>query len=60
MCEGDKEKVYAKVSILEELYNLCDEVYKKDIEARRIRKINLNINPAADKLDTDIYGDENN
>lgn len=53
-CVGEIEKVYPRASILRDLYDLCDSVYKKDKEARRIRNINININPAADKLNPDI------
>jgi hypothetical protein len=59
-CEGEVEELKASASLLKDVFNLCKSVYRKDIESRRIRKINLNINPAADKLDPDIYGDQNN
>ncbi len=39
---------------LEELYELTEEVYKNDKEARRIKKIKDEINPAADRLDPDM------
>lgn len=47
-CEGEKEMVYAKAYLLMELNNLCKKVYEKDKDAKRIHKINNNINPAAD------------
>jgi hypothetical protein len=54
-CEGENEILKASSTIIKDIFNLCTEVYKRDKEARRIRKINLNINPAADELDPDIW-----
>ena len=47
-CEGEREMVYAKSSILKELNDLCKKVYDNDKNTRRINKISSNINPAAD------------
>jgi hypothetical protein len=55
------EEVYIKTSAskIEELFNLVQNVYKIDKEARRIQKIRTEMNPAADKLDPDIYPENN-
>lgn len=42
-----------------ELFDLIADVYIKDKEARRIQKIRNEMNPAADKLDPDIYPENN-
>lgn len=42
-----------------ELFELIADVYIKDKEARRIQKIRNEMNPAADKLDPDIYPENN-
>jgi hypothetical protein len=51
------EKTYMNITWqkAEEIFNLVDSVYKGDKEWRRIEKIKAEINPAADRLDTDIY-----
>jgi hypothetical protein len=53
------EEVFFKTSWrkVEDVFNLVDYIYKNDKEARRIEKIRVEINPAADKLDPDIYGE---
>ena len=54
------EEVYFKTSWqkAEEVFDLVDSIYKNDKEAKRINKIRVEMNPAADKLDPDIYGDQ--
>jgi hypothetical protein len=54
------EEIHFKTSWrkAEEIFNLVDSVYKNDKEARRIEKIRVEMNPAADKLDPDIYGEQ--
>ena len=51
------EDVLASWQKLEELYNLAKDVYDKDKKTRRINRIKMEINPAADKLDPEIYGE---
>jgi hypothetical protein len=51
--EEERESIKAKVSIIDDLYHLIEDVYKKDKEARRIQRIKSNLNKAADLLDDD-------
>lgn len=50
MCDGKPENCKPNPKILKELVELVKSVYENDKEARRIEKINLNINPMADKI----------
>lgn len=51
LCEGEEViTLNASVKYLEELYFLCVEVYRKDIEAKKAQRIKRNINKAADLL----------
>ena len=51
---GDAVRVTPSLRKIEELFHLVEEVYKKDQNARRIKKITDEINPAADRLDPDM------
>jgi hypothetical protein len=50
------EKTYMNITWqkAEEIFNLVDSVYKGDKEWRRIEKIRMEMNPAADRLDPNI------
>lgn len=50
-----QEYVSASWRVLEELYDLTEKVFKENKTAMRIKKIRDEINPAADKLDSEIY-----
>jgi hypothetical protein len=52
---GEKVRVTASLRKTEELFKLVEEVYKKDLNARRIKKIRDEINDAADLMDDEIY-----
>jgi hypothetical protein len=51
---GEEVRVTPSLRKMEELFELIEEVYKKDKEVRRIKKITDEINPAADRLDPDM------
>lgn len=53
-CEGEREMVYSRVSLLEELHKLCKKVYDADVNAKRLQRINKNINPAADLMNEQL------
>jgi hypothetical protein len=53
-----RENIYASWQKLEELFNLTKDIYTKDKNARRVNRIKMEINPAADRLDPEIYGDD--
>ena len=57
-CEGEKEMVYAKASLLKELNDLCRSVYNNDKNTKRIKKITSNINPAADLNESRVINPE--
>jgi hypothetical protein len=44
------ELIYAKESIRKKIFELVDDIYKRDKEIKRINKIKREINPSADKL----------
>lgn len=46
--------VTPSITKIEELFDLVDDVYKKDKKAKEIKKITDEINPAADRLDPDM------
>ena len=54
--ENADEPVKANVDLLEEFHELAEWCYKTNKENIRIKKIRGNMNPAADLLDDDIYG----
>ena len=58
--ENPDESVLASCDILEELFDLTEKVFKKNKTAMRIKKIQDEMNPAADVLDKDLYDDEDN
>lgn len=49
-CEGELENCKAKAKLIKELVELVEKVYKEDKEARRIEKIKINMNNAADLI----------
>ena len=49
------EYIVARPDIAEDFFNLTEKIYNRDIQLKRIKKIKDEMNPAADKLDTDIY-----
>lgn len=51
-----EEYVKADVDLMEEIFVLADFCYNKNKDNIRISKIRGNINPAADLLDNDIWG----
>jgi hypothetical protein len=51
---GEEVRVTPSLRKIEELFELTEEVYKKDLNARRIKKITDELNPAADRLNTDL------
>ena len=51
LCEGEPERCKAKPRILKELTELVRSVYENDKETRRIEKIKININKAADLIE---------
>jgi hypothetical protein len=55
--ENVDETVKADVDLMEELFELAHFCYKQNKENKRIKKIRGNMNPAADLLDDDIWGD---
>jgi hypothetical protein len=52
---GEEVRVIASLSKTEEIFKLVEEVYKKDLNARRIKKIRDEMNDAADLMDDEIY-----
>jgi hypothetical protein len=52
---GEEVRVTASLRKTEELFELIEEVYKKDLNARRIKKIRDELNDAADLMDDEIY-----
>jgi len=52
---SEKIRVTASLRKTEELFKLVEEVYKKDLNARRIKKIRDELNDAADLMDDEIY-----
>ena len=54
--ENADEPVKANVDLLEEMHELSEWCFKQNKENQRIKKIRGNMNPAADLLDDDIYG----
>jgi hypothetical protein len=54
--ENADEPVKASVDLLEEFHELAEWCFKTNKENIRIKKIRVNMNPAADLLDDDIYG----
>ena len=55
--ENADESFRADVDLLEEMHELAEWCFKKNKENQRIKKIRGNMNPAADLLDDDIWGD---
>jgi hypothetical protein len=51
------ENIVCSPSIIEDFFDLTEEVYNRNIKLSRIKKIRDEMNPAADKLDPDIYGE---
>lgn len=56
--ENVDEYVIASVDVLEELFELAEKVFKENKKAMRIKRIQDEINPAADLLNNDL--DEDN
>jgi hypothetical protein len=54
--ENADESVIGSPDLLEDLYELGEWCFKRNKENQRIKKIRGNMNPAADLLDDDIYG----
>ena len=54
----DQEYVLASWDILEELFDLTEKVFKENKTAMRIKKIQDEMNPAADVLDDDLDDDK--
>jgi hypothetical protein len=52
---GEEVRVTASLRKTEELFELLEEVYKKNLNARRIKKIRDELNDAADLMDDEIY-----
>ena len=52
------EPIVCSPSIAEDLFDLTEEVYNRNIKLSRIKKIRDDMNPAADKLDPDIWGEQ--
>jgi hypothetical protein len=50
-------KIIASPDIIEDFFDLAEEVYNRDVRLSRIKKIRDEMNPAADKLDPEIYGE---
>lgn len=55
--ENADESVRADVDLLEEIHELAEWCFKQNKENQRIKKIRSNMNPAADLLDDDVWGD---
>lgn len=55
--ENADESVIGSPDLLEDLYELAGWCFNRNKENKRIKKIRGNMNPAADLLDDDIYGD---
>ena len=51
ICEGEPENCKAKPEILKDLVELVKSVYENDKETRRIEKIKINMNKAADLIE---------
>lgn len=54
-CEGETENCKASAKVLKELVELTEAVYENDKETRRIEKIKINLNDAADLIDESIH-----
>jgi hypothetical protein len=54
-CEGETENCKASAKVLKELVELVEAVYENDKETRRIEKIKINLNDAADLIDESIH-----
>lgn len=50
--------IIASPNIMEDFFDLADEIYNRDVKLRRIKKIRDEMNPAADKLDPEIWGEQ--
>ena len=59
ICEGESVPCKANPKILKELSDLLYSVYKNDKEARRIEKIKININKAADLIEDETIEEQN-
>ena len=57
VAEYVEEHIVCSPSIIEDFFDLTEEVYNRNIILSRIKKIRDEMNPAADKLDPDIYGE---
>ena len=55
--ERAEETVRGSADLLEDLYELAEWCFRRNKENKRIAKIRGNMNPAADLLDDDIWGD---
>ena len=51
ICEGEPENCKTKAKIAKELLDLVKSVYENDKETRRIEKIKINMNKAADLIE---------
>jgi hypothetical protein len=51
ICEGEAERCAPKAKIAKELLDLVKSVYENDKETRRIEKIKINMNKAADLIE---------
>ncbi len=49
--------IIASPNIMEDFFDLTEEVYNRNTKLSRIKKIRDEMNPAADKLDPEIYGE---
>ena len=52
------EHIVCNPSIIEEFFDLTEEIYNRNIKLSRIKKIRDEMNPAADKLDPEIWGEQ--
>jgi len=57
--ENVDEYVIASVYVLEELFELAEKVFKENKKAMRIKRIQDEINPAADLLNNDLDNEDN-
>jgi hypothetical protein len=55
--DDEEEPLKSNVALLEQLYNLIDDVYKRHTDASRISKIKNSLNKAADKLESIRYNE---
>ena len=52
------EHIVCSPSIAEDFFDLAEEVYNRNVKLSRVKKIRDEMNPAADRLDPEIWGEQ--